>query len=384
MIILHLADLHIGKKVNGYSMLENQKYLFEQIYEVIKTKKIEVVLIAGDIYDRSIPSEDAIEVFDDFISELVNNLKIKVIAISGNHDSAKRLEFSKKILSNQGFHILGEYTEIVNKVSIENIDFYLMPFVTPTTIRSRFNDKLIEKQLEIKTFDDTMKFITDEINSEMNLEKINIALYHGFVIGSGEDFEVYEKEESVKILSVGGKESVSDRHFKNFDYTALGHLHGNRKVSTENIRYCGSPIKYSFSEKNQKKVLTLVHIDDTKNLNLEFIDLDEKFPMIELRGTLEEVLEKDIPIDAYLKIILTEHVTDAMNKLRNKYSQIMELEFEIKGTSAVKTEFDTLRIKETKPDELFEKFALSVGIHLDLEDKKEVEEIMNDLISEVK
>ncbi|MGL4533602.1 MAG: exonuclease SbcCD subunit D [Fusobacteriaceae bacterium] len=386
MKVLHLADLHIGKKVNGYSMIENQKDIFQQIYSCIIEKKVDVVLIVGDIYDRSIPSEEAIEVFDNFINELINNLKVKVVAISGNHDSATRLEFSKKILANQGFYILGEYKEIVNKVSIGEVDFYLMPFVNPSTIRNKFSRELAEKNIEIKTFDDTMKFIIDKIYVGMNFSKINIALYHGFVVGGGEIEKKLEKEESVKVLAVGGKESVSDKYFSKFDYTALGHLHGNRKVNGENIRYCGSPIKYSFSEKNQKKVLTIIKIDEKKekNIEIEFVELLDKFPMIEVKGTLEEVLELNIQTDAYLKVILTEHATDAMNKLRSKYSQIMELEFNIENGEIIESQLTSSQLKEIKIDELFEKFAQSVGVDLDIEDKREVEKIMNNLLNEVK
>lgn len=384
MTLLHLADLHIGKKVNGYPMLDNQRYLFEQIYETIRERKVDVVMIAGDIYDRSIPSEEAIELFDSFISELINILKVKVVAISGNHDSATRLEFSKRILANQGFHVLGEYKEIVNRVSIGDIDFYLMPFVTPTVIRSRFRDILEEREIEIKTFDDTMRFITDEIYKEMDSDRINVALYHGFVVGGGIDVEKCEREESVKILAVGGKESVSDSYFMKFDYTALGHLHGNRRVSSEFIRYCGSPIKYSFSEKNQSKVLTLVHIDEKREIKLEFVELRERFPMLEVRGTIEEVLGMDIPTDAYLKIVLTEHTIDAMNRLRNKYSQIMELEFDITTGEAVRTEMGSGQLKNIRPDELFETFAKTVGIDLDSEDKNEVEKILNKIIGGVR
>lgn len=374
MKILHLGDLHIGKKVNDYSMIDNQKYVFEQIYECIENKKIKVVIIAGDIYDRSIPSEDAVELFDEFLIKLVNILKVKVIAVSGNHDSSSRLDFSSKILEKQGLYIQGEYKKLVNRVSIDDVDFYLMPFVKPETIRYRFINEI--KNIEIKTFDDTMKFITDEIEKVMDRSRINVGIYHGLVIGSSEKEENIEKEESVKILSIGGKESVSENYFLKFDYTALGHLHSNRKVSSEKVRYCGSPIKYSFSEKNHTKSLTVITLKK-EEFSYEIVPLKEKYPMIEVKGKLEEILAMDIPKDAYLKIILTENVLDAMNKLRSKYTQIMEMGIEIETCDAIELNLNSKKLKTIKPEELFKDFAKSVGVELDEIEKEKIQEIMN-------
>ncbi|OQY42121.1 MAG: hypothetical protein B6227_03195 [Fusobacteriia bacterium 4572_74] len=147
MKILHLGDLHIGKKVNGYSMIEDQKYIFEQMYKLIEEKKIEIVLIAGDIYDRSIPSEEATELLDELLSTLINEHKVKVVAISGNHDSSTRLDFSSKILEKQGLYIVGEYKKLVNRVSIDEVDFYLMPYVDPSTLRRKYRDILEERDI---------------------------------------------------------------------------------------------------------------------------------------------------------------------------------------------------------------------------------------------
>lgn len=377
--ILHLGDLHIGKKVNGYSMIENQRDVFEQIYRVIEEKKVETVLIAGDIYDRSVPSEEATETLDEFLSHLINTLQVRVIAISGNHDSPARLEFSRGILAKQGLHIVGEYNKLVNKVSVDNFDFYLMPFVTPATIRKKFGEVIEERELTVSTYDDTMKFITGEAVAQLDRDRVNIALYHGFVIGSGEKEEDIEREESVKPLAVGGKESVAEKYFLDFDYTALGHLHGNRRVKSERVRYSGSPIKYSFSERNQKKSLTVIDIDRDR-FEVENIEIVDKYPMVEIKGTFDEVMEADIDSDAYLKVTLTETVLDAMNKLRTKYSQVMELGIEIATSDAVRKDHRSANIDKVPTDELFKDLAASVGVELDEEEVEKVREIVNEII----
>ena len=378
MKIMHLGDLHIGKKVNGYSMIENQRDIFEQIYSGISKHKVETVLIAGDIYDRSVPSEESIQLLDDFLSHLINILGVHVIAISGNHDSPARLDFSRGILAKQGLHIIGEYKKLVNKISIDNFDFYLMPFVTPAAIRKKFATVIEERELVISTYDDTMKFIAGEAVKNLDSSRVNIALYHGFVIGSGDDEKKIEREDSVKVLAIGGKESVAEKYFLDFDYTALGHLHGNRKVKSERVRYAGSPIKYSFSEKNQKKSLTIIDIDSDK-FDLEQIEIVDRYPMIELKGTLDEIMEADIDRDAYLKITLTESVLDAMNKLRSRYSQIMELGIEISTTDSIDKDHSSKEIQKIPADQLFVDLGHSVGVEIDSEEMKQLRDVINEI-----
>lgn len=382
MKILHLGDLHIGKKVNGYSMIENQKYVFEQIYKLIEENRIETVLIAGDIYDRSVPSEEATELLDEIFSTLINILKVNVVAISGNHDSSTRLDFSNGILAKQGLHILGEYKKLVNKVSIEDVDFYLMPYIDPSTMRRRYRNVLEEREIAISTHDDVMRFLTDEIKKEMDKKKINVALYHGFVIGGEERADEIEREESVKILSVGGKEAVKEEYFLDFDYTALGHLHGCRKVKSEKVRYSGSPVKYSFSEVNQEKKLLIVDVTKDK---LDIDDsrvIEQKYDMVEVKGTLEEILKADVKRDSYLKVILTEQTLDAMNKLRERYNQVMELQISISTGEAKKRKYTAAQINKKGPDKLFEELAESVGVTLATDEVEVLEKVIDSIIGE--
>ena len=384
MRILHLSDLHIGKRVNGYSMIEDQRYVFEQVYKLIEEKGIETVIIAGDIYDRSIPSEEATELLDELLSKLIVDLKVRVVAVSGNHDSSTRLDFSSKILEKQGLYIVGEYKKLVNKVSIDNVDFYLMPYTDPSTIRREYRELLGEREVTISTHDDVMKFITDEVKAVMDRDRINIAIYHGFVVGAGDDPTEIEKEDSVKVLSVGGKEAVKEEYFLDFNYTALGHLHGCRRVKSEKVRYAGSPVKYSFSETGQVKKFLIVDIDrDSLDID-DDIRIDQKYDMVEVSGTLDEVMEAEIPKDSYLKVTLTEQTLDAMNKLRTKYSRIMELQISIATREARERRYTAAEIAEKTPNKLFEELAESVGVTLVDEDRDVLEGLVDTLIGEGK
>jgi len=384
MRILHLSDLHIGKRVNGYSMIEDQRYVFEQVYKLIEEKGIETVIIAGDIYDRSIPSEEATELLDELLSKLIVDLKVRVVAVSGNHDSSTRLDFSSKILEKQGLYIVGEYKKLVNKVSIDNVDFYLMPYTDPSTIRREYRELLGEREVTISTHDDVMKFITDEVKAVMDRDRINIAIYHGFVVGAGDDPTEIEKEDSVKVLSVGGKEAVKEEYFLDFNYTALGHLHGCRRVKSEKVRYAGSPVKYSFSETGQVKKFLIVDIDrDSLDID-DDIRIDQKYDMVEVSGTLDEVMEAEIPKDTYLKVTLTEQTLDAMNKLRTKYSRIMELQISIATREARERRYTAAEIAEKTPNKLFEELAESVGVTLVDEDRDVLEGLVDTLIGEGK
>jgi len=225
-----------------------------------------------------------------------------------------------------------------------------------------------------------MKFLTDEIKKEIDKDKINIALYHGFVIGKNEDPEKIEKEDSVKVLSVGGKEAVKEEYFLDFDYTALGHLHGSRKVKSDKVRYSGSPIKYSFSEIDQNKKFLIIDIDKDKLIIDDTNIIKQKYEMVELTGTLKEVLKADIPKDAYLKIILTEQTLDAMNKLRVEYSQIMELQINIATNESIKRKYTSQDINKKNPLVLFTELSESVGVTLEEDESKVLEEVIDSLV----
>ncbi|MCX5773908.1 MAG: exonuclease SbcCD subunit D [Fusobacteria bacterium] len=360
MKLLHLADLHIGKKLNGHSLIEDQRAFFSQMYECVKVEQIDVIVIAGDIYDRSVPSEEATTLFDDVIYTLCVELKRKVVAIAGNHDSAVRLDFSRNLLARQGFYIIGEYRELVNMIEIEGVQFFFFPFVEPVTIREMYKSLLEAREETLSDYNETMKFIVESAYPLLDKHKKSVALFHGFVIGVG---DTLEREESVKALSVGGKEYVSVDIFAPFDYVALGHLHGARQVKREGCRYCGSPIKYSFSEKSQKKVLTVVEIGS--DINVKEVEIVEHRPMIEVRGSVSEILNSAISPQSYLKVTLTQYELDAMNRLRSKYENVLELGMDIVSVALSEREVQSSEIAKLSVVELFQHFSASVGIELE-------------------
>jgi len=377
MKLLHLADLHIGKKLNGHSLIEDQRAFFQEMYAVVKAEEIDVILIAGDIYDRSVPSEESTTLFDDVIHTLCVEMKRKVVAIAGNHDSAVRLDFSRNLLARQGFHIVGEYRELVNMIEIEGVQFFLFPFVEPVVIRERYKALLEAEGVSLSDYHETMKWIVSKSYPHMNANKKCVALFHGFVIGTGEN---PEKEESVKALSVGGKEYVSEEIFAPFDYVALGHLHGARQVRRERFRYSGSPIKYSFSEKNQEKFFTIVEVGS--EIDVVQIPIVERIPMVEVRGNVTEILSMDIAPKSYLKVILTQYELDAMNRLRSKYENVLELGMDIKSLESSDKIIQSSEIGELSLVELFQHFTESVGVELDTIEQEYIEMMSQGVLGE--
>ena len=254
MKIFHTADWHIGKSVNAFYMTEDQEFIMEQLYGEIKKEKPDVVLIAGDLYDRSVPPVQAVELLNKVLAKIVRELKTPVIAVAGNHDSNERIDFASELLRDSGLHIRGTLNREIQKITINDeygpVNFYPIPYADPPIVRDLFEDE------SIKNHDDAMKKILSTISSSINKDERNVAVAHGYVTyikdDDGLDFEL-EESESEKPLSIGGTAHINAAYFNDFNYTALGHLHGPQKVGSNKIRYAGSPLKYSFSEIKQKK-----------------------------------------------------------------------------------------------------------------------------------
>lgn len=321
MKILHTGDWHIGKLVNGVHMTKDQEFILEELINLIKKEKPEVLIIAGDIYDRSIPPTDAVKLLDKCFAEILIKNDTKIIGIAGNHDSPNRVAFGSEIFNEQGLYLKGELLDFVEPITIGKANFYLIPYVEPAVIKENFGQK------NIKSHDDGMKFILDSI--KLDPKAINICIAHGFITNS----DTIETSDSVRPLSIGGSEYVSADYFEKFDYVALGHLHRPQKVKHDYIRYSGSLLKYSFSEVNQKKTVTLVEFSDDKELSINEISLPIRRDMKVLEGTLDEIVNlgksETIDIDHYYKIILTDEgqLMEPMAKLRQVYNNVLKLEF---------------------------------------------------------
>jgi len=364
MKIFHMGDWHIGKLVNGFYMTEDQEYVLNEVIKVIEAEKPDLLIIAGDLYDRAIPPIQAVELLDRILGKIILDLKIKVIAISGNHDSKERLEFGSSMLKSTGLYISGILKTKVEKVTLKdefgNVNFYPIPFADVPVVRELYNDE------NIKTPNDAMKKIIGEINKNINLNERNIAIAHGYVTKmSNGEFDELEESESEKPISIGGSDFIDYSLFKDFHYTALGHLHGPQKVGVEKIRYSGSLMKYSFSEVNQKKGITIFEIDKEGNIEYKIHEIKPKRDFRVIEDYLENILKKyksEIENrEDYIKVVLKDdgEILDPMGKLRGIYPNIMELTRKTKAYENLDKN-KVANIKEKSKQKLFNDFYINV------------------------
>ena len=330
MKIFHMGDCHIGKLVNGFYMTEDQEYILEELFKVIEKEKPDLLVIAGDLYDRSIPPVQAVELLNKTFEKIVIDLRTPVIAIAGNHDSNERLDFGSSLLRRSGLYIVGNLKRNIEKILLEDefgkVNFYPIPFADAPVVRDLYEDE------NIKTPNDAMKRIIDEINKDLNEEERNIAIAHGYVTKIREgNFEELVESDSEKPISIGGTDFIDEKLFEKFNYTALGHLHGPQKVGNEKIRYSGSLMKYSFSEVNQKKGINIINLDSEGNVDVSFYKLKPKRDFRIIEGYLEDIIndstKDDLSKEDYIKVILRDkgEILDPMSKLRTVYPNVMEL-----------------------------------------------------------
>ena len=327
MKILHLADLHIGKLLNGYSLLGEQEKVLKQVLSVIDDKKVEVVVISGDIYDRSIPPKEAILLYHQFLRKILIDRNIPVLAISGNHDSAERLEAGNALMEQVHYYIEGIYKKETKRITIEDdygeVDFYLIPFADVAQVRALLEDD------EIRSFDDAIKKTLERIELRKGIR--SVALAHCYAIFESEE-ESDEKIDSQKPLSIGGKEFVMVECFDSFDYTALGHLHRRQKVGTDKVHYPGTLMKYSFSEEKHQKVILIVDLKADGSITIEEVPVELEKNVRSIEGRFEDIMEQaleDLHREDFVRFILEDEdmVPDAMGRLKQYYPNAMELRY---------------------------------------------------------
>lgn len=354
-----MGDWHIGKLVNGFYMTEDQEYILEELCKAIEEKKPDVLLIAGDLYDRSVPPVQAVELLNRYLRKIVKDLNTKIIAIAGNHDSNERIDFASSLLCDSGLYIYGNLKRNIDKITLEDehgkVNFYPIPYADVPVVRELFKDE------NIKNYDLAMAKIMEEIDKDFNSNERNIAIAHGYITKVNEEgIEKLEESESEKPLSIGGTDFISHKHFERFNYTALGHLHGPQRVGCEKIRYSGSLMKYSFSEVNQRKGITIVDIDENGEVNIEIYDLKQRRDFRIKKGTLEELLKdyKNENNEDYIKVILEDkgEILDPMAKLRAVYPNVMELIREEKLSKRSNNEVLANDIKKKSKVDLFKNF----------------------------
>ena len=349
MKFMHLSDLHLGKRVNEYSMLEDQEYILKKIIGIADSEACDAVLIAGDIYDKSVPSAEAVQLFDDFLVQLAKR-KLQVFVISGNHDSPERIAFGSRIMDAEGIHISPVYNGDIKPVTLKDefgiINIYMLPFIKPANVR-RYCDE------EINSYTDALKYVISKMN--VNTTQRNILITHQFVTGSVRS----DSEE----ISVGGSDNVDAYVFEPLDYTALGHIHSPQKCGSEKIRYCGTPLKYSFSEAKDKKSVTIAELLEKGKLNIRTVELIPQHDLVEIRGKYEELTlkafyENTSLSEDYVHITLTdeEDIPDVIGKLRTIYHRLMKLDYDNKRTRSNNMISSDSAADSKSPMELFEDF----------------------------
>lgn len=346
MKFLHLSDMHLGKRVNEFSMIDEQKYIIEEILKIVDSEKPDAVVIAGDIYDKSVPSAEAVSLFDDFLFRL-SKRKLAVFVISGNHDSAERIAFGSRLMNMSGIYMSPVYNGNVVPVSLEDeygrVNFYMLPFIKPQNVRSIFPDE------DITSYNDAVRTAVEKLN--INKEERNVIITHQFVTGAA----TCDSEEK----SVGGTDNIDAAVFEAFDYTALGHIHGPQNIGSERIRYCGSPLKYSFSEAGHHKSVTIAELHEKGQLSIRTAELIPLHDMRELKGTYSEITLKEnyfgTAVDDYIHITLTdeEDIPDAMAKLRIIYPNLMKIDYDNTRTRTVNKISGAVYAETKTPSRLF-------------------------------
>ena len=349
MKFVHLSDLHLGKRVNEYSMLEDQEYILTKIINIIDDEKPAGVIIAGDVYDKSIPSAEAVQMFDDFLTRLAKR-NLQVFVISGNHDSPERMSFGSRLMDQSGIHISQVYSGKIEPFAMKDehgiINVYMLPFVKPAHVK-RFSDESIE------SYTDAIRVAVAEMNVDQGAR--NLLITHQFVTGATRS----ESED----ISVGGSDNVDVTVFDDFDYVALGHIHSPQNCTTERVRYCGTPLKYSFSEAKDNKSVTIVDLAEKGSFSVKTVSLVPMRDMVEIKGRYNEIMLKSFYENTsyqedYIHITLTdeEDIVDAIGKLRTVYHNLMKLDYDNKRTRSVSQVDGAVDIETKTPIELFSDF----------------------------
>ena len=349
MKLIHLSDLHLGKRVNEFSMLEDQQYILTEILQIIDREKPDGVMIAGDVYDKSVPSAEAVALLDDFLVRLAKR-DLQVFLISGNHDSPESMAFGGRLMAQSGVHLAPVYDGKVSPITLTDnygpVNLYLLPFLKPAHVRRCFPER------EILTYTDALAAAIEAMG--VDPAQRNVLVTHQFVTGAAR----CDSEE----ISVGGTDNVDVSVFEPFDYVALGHIHGPQQVGRETVRYCGTPLKYSFSEAKHQKSVTVVELGEKGAVSVRTVPLTPMRDLAELRGTYEELTFRGFyqgtsyPRD-YVHITLTdeEDIPDAVSKLRIIYPNLMKLDYDNKRTRAGIV-LERAEDQQRSPLELLEEF----------------------------
>ena len=355
MKLIHLSDLHLGKRVHEFSMLEDQAHILRQIVRIIDAERPDAVIVAGDIYDRTVPSAEAVQMFDDFLCRLAER-RLQVFAISGNHDSPERFAFASRLIDASGIHLSPAYDGAVRPIRLTDeygtVDFYMLPFVKPAHVRRFF------PEAEISSYTDAVRTAVEEMAPDRTRRCVLVT--HQFVTGA--------RRSDSEDITVGGADNVDAAVFDGFDYVALGHIHSPQNIAAGRIRYCGTPLKYSFSEADQEKSVTVVTLREKGEAEIRTVPLVPLRELRELRGTYMELTARSFyegtDTSDYLHITLTDEddVPEALGKLRVVYPNLMKLDYDNSRTRSGGAVSGAEDAERKTPLELFgELFELQNG-----------------------
>ena len=363
MKFLHLGDLHLGKTLFDFDLVEDQRYILDQILCLAEKETVEGVLIAGDVYDKSVPSEAATKLLDYFLIKLAQK-QIKVFMVSGNHDSDDRLNYGSTLFASNHIFITAVFDGTLHKQSFADgdteIDIYMLPFVKASQVRHYFPDENIE------SYDDAVRTIIR--NTAINKNKKNIMVAHQFLSGKGED-PAFAGSESVGTLSVGMVEKIGYDCFDDFDYVALGHIHSPQKVGREEIRYAGSPLKYSLSEANNGKSVPLITVSEKERVKIELVPLKPLRDVRHIKGTLKELLDKKNVKESadFIYATLTDEdiINDAMGIFQQVYPNTVRIDYDNSHTRQIE-QIDISKIAENKsfPELIGDFYRLMYGCEI--------------------
>lgn len=357
MKILHTADWHLGKYLNNQSLLEDQKFILRQLLELIRKENPDVVLIAGDLYDRSVPPAEAVSLFDDTIHKIISEYRTPVIAIAGNHDSADRIHCYSNLLEKQGFYIRGKLKLPIKPIILNDehgpVHFYAVPYTEPEQMR------YIIKDAKIRSHEDVMRYLITEIFENIPKNVRSVCIAHAFITGG-------DPSESERMLTVGGAETVSAQLFDAFSYSALGHLHRPQQFLDGRVIYSGSPLKYSFSEADNQKSVTIIQLDGLGLITVNKKELKPRRDLRKVQGIIQKAEfhlagnDEDNPpsVSDFLEVSLLNEtpVIDAMKIIQKKFPNTLKLQWPRKNPSVNEKTFTGESLQKMSPAELFGKF----------------------------
>ena len=370
MKFFHLSDLHLGKRLNEYSLLEDQEFILKRILAIADEETPDGVIIAGDVYDKTVPPAEAVSLFDSFLVNLAKR-SINVFIISGNHDSAERLAFASKLIGQSGVHLSPVYDGTVEKFTLSDaygkVNVLLLPFIKPAHVRAFYPDE------EIASYTDAVRIALK--HAPIDTSERNVLITHQFITNS--------KRSESEDISVGGTDNVDSSVLDDFDYVALGHLHAPQNCNSQKIRYCGTPLKYSFSESKDEKSVTVVTLEEKGSLSVRTVPLIPLRDLAELKGSYEELMRKSFYENTslredYVHITLTdeEDVPDAIGKLRTVYKNLMKLDYDNTRTRKEQTFNDGIDVEKLSPKALFEEL-------FETQNNKELTDEQSEILSQL-